>query len=64
MKCPYIRSVDTHIQGWTQSNDSDSQNSRGVIFDQWQYVQQDCLKDQCGVWRDGRCCYAAVSLEN
>lgn len=64
MKCPYNRRAETHIQGWTQSNDSESQRSRVITVDQWSFELQDCLKEECGVWRDGHCCYAAVSLEN
>lgn len=64
MKCPYNRSMETHIQGWTQNNDSENQKSRGVTIDQWYYEFQECLKEECGVYRNGRCCYAAVSLEN
>lgn len=64
MKCPYNRRSETHIMAYSQRSAHDPEISCCVQEDVWTFEQQDCIKQQCGVWRDGRCCYAAVSFDN
>lgn len=65
MKCPYNRKSETHYQRWTQKCDEDSQSPRtGSRVDQYIFELEDCLKEECGAWQNGRCCYASVNLEN
>lgn len=57
MKCPYMKSVETHVQVWIQHHDDDSDKTAGRTVEQWYYELMDCFKDDCGAWRDGRCHY-------
>ena len=63
MKCPYNRGRETHTMGWAQSQ-SGEPRSCGMQVDMWSFEMADCLKEDCGAWRYGHCCYAAVSLNN
>lgn len=57
MKCPYMKSIETHVQIWTQHHDDDPDKTAGGIVDQWYYELMDCLKCDCAAWYDGRCHY-------
>ena len=64
VKCPYNRQAETHIQSWMQRPNENGAITRRATVDQWCYEMQDCLKDECGAWHKGHCCYAAVNLNN
>lgn len=65
MKCPYNRKSETHYQCWTQKCDEDSQSPRtGSQVDRYIFELEDCLKEECGAWWNGRCWYASVNLNN
>ena len=57
MKCPYMKSIETHGQIWNQRHDDDQDKTAGGIVDQWYYAPMDCLKCDCAAWYDGRCHY-------
>lgn len=57
MKCPYMKSIETHVQIWNQRHDDDQDKTAGGIVDQWYYAPMDCLKCDCAAWYDGRCHY-------
>ena len=57
MKCPYMKSIETHVQIWYQHHDDDPAKTAGGIVDQWYYAPMDCLKCDCAAWYDGRCHY-------
>ena len=65
MKRPNNRPSETHYQRWAQKYDEDSQSPKGGSqIDQYIFELEDCLKEECGAWQNGRCCYASVNLEN
>ena len=64
MKCPYNLKHETHIQCWGQRYDKNEQPFCGTTVDEYRFELADCLKDECGAWQNGRCCYASVSLNN
>lgn len=47
MKCPYMKSSETHVQIWNQYHDDDPDKTAGRIVDQWYYELMDCLKCDC-----------------
>ena len=57
MKCPYMKSIETHVRIWNQRHDDDQDKTAGGIVDQWYYAPMDCLKCDCAAWYDGRCHY-------
>ena len=57
MKCPYMKSIETHVQIWNQHHDDDPDKTAGRTVDQWYYELMDCLKGDCAAWYDGRCHY-------
>lgn len=66
MKCPYNRKSETHYQRWVYDrwNEECRTPSACVQIDQNIFELEDCLKEECGAWQNGRCCYASVSLDN
>ena len=64
MKCPYNRKSEKHVQKWGQKPNDDNIITSGMITDEWSFELAECLKEDCGAYHNGRCCYAAVSLEN
>ena len=64
MKCPYNRKSEKHIQKWGQKANDEGIVTSGLIIDEWNFELADCLKENCGAYHNGRCCYASVSLEN
>ena len=65
MKCPYNRKSETPYQCWAQKYDEGSQSPEGGSqIDQYIFELEDCLKQECGAWQNGRCCYASVNLQN
>ena len=61
--CPYNRGRE--VQKYRQTNTLDESGE----VNGYEYVLQvdlvplPCAGELCGAWRDGRCCYAAVSLD-
>lgn len=65
MKCPYNRKSETRYLYWTQECDEDSHApSKGKQIDQYIFELEDCLKQDCGAWHNGRCCYTSVNYQN
>ena len=64
MKCPYNRRVEITVQNWGQDSDDNQTPAKGSTVTQTVYELMDCEKENCGAWKNGRCCYAAVSLSN
>ena len=66
MICPYNRAGQTQVMQYTNELvDEESGIIRGyehIVADA--FTMLECPREGCAVWRDGRCCYAAVSLEN
>ena len=38
--------------------------TRGVTTDEYFFELMECEKENCGVYHNGRCCYASVNLDN
>lgn len=64
MKCPYNRKSEKHVQKWVQKPNDEGVVTSGITTDEWSFELAECIKDECGAYHNGRCCYAAVSLEN
>lgn len=64
MKCPYNRKSEKHIQKWGQKVNDDNILTNGITENIYTFELAECLKEDCGAWHNGRCCYASVNLEN
>lgn len=64
MKCPYNRKSERRIQKWGQKANEEQILTNGITVDEYYFELADCLKEDCGAWHNGRCCYASVNLEN
>ena len=64
MKCPYNKKSETQIQNWEQSPDEQQNFTDGKVITQTVFELMNCEKENCGAYHNGRCCYAAVSLNN
>ena len=64
MKCPYNRKSEKHVQKWRQKPNDEGIVTSGVIADEWSFELDECEKENCGAYHNGRCCYASVSFEN
>lgn len=53
MFCPYVK------RGWTRgtviSYNEEGQETGSIISES--YIIEECKKEECGVWHDGRCKY-------
>lgn len=59
MKCPYA--VNRHmVQQTIYEYDDDGEMTFQQVIEQNAADFVDCLKDDCGAWRDGRCQYNQV----
>lgn len=59
MKCPYA--VNRHlVQQTIYEYDDDGEMTFRQVIEQNAADFVDCLKDDCGAWRDGRCQYNQV----
>lgn len=57
MKCPYNCRSETQVQNWDQSVNENQSPEKGRTVTQIVFELMDCEKENCGVWRNGRCCY-------
>lgn len=57
MKCPYMKSVETHVQIWCQDGRDSDEKTTSCTVDQWQYDLMNCLQEDCAAWHNGRCHY-------
>lgn len=64
MKCPYNRKSEKHVQKWSQSLNDENVVTSGLQADECSFELMECEKENCGAWYNGKCCYAAVNLEN
>lgn len=64
MKCPYNKKSETQIQNWEQSPDEQQNFTDGKVITQTVFELMNCEKENCGAYHNGRCCYAAISLNN
>lgn len=56
MKCPYV----VHTQAITQQSNRFSEDGSLRVLVEIQNsvaVFPDCLKEDCGAWKNGQCCY-------
>ena len=64
MKCPYNKKSETQIQNWEQSPDEQQNFTDGKVITQTVFELMNGEKENCGAYHNGRCCYAAISLNN
>ena len=62
MICPYNRKSEIQVLQWKQ--DGEDGETKGEQKTVTTFQMMLCPKEGCGAWRDGRCCYASVDLEN
>lgn len=66
MKCPYNRKSETQVLQWSQEpcedNETVFKNGNQIVKTSFELME--CSKEECGVWHNGRCCYASVNLDN
>lgn len=66
MKCPYNRKRETQVIQWTQEpfEDNDTLLKGGEQITTTSFELMDCVKEECGAYHDGRCCYSSVNFDN
>lgn len=59
MKCPYNKKsmIQQSIHSNNLLNEETGVCKGGNEILTIKYELMDCLEEECGVWRDGRCCY-------
>lgn len=58
MICPYNNRSATVIEVWSQiTNDSSDDSKKGSVINKTIYERSECVKENCGAWNDGKCCY-------
>lgn len=60
MRCPYNIKSSTETQVWNQDYDSESEHERitnGKSVTKTQHEMYNCVKEDCGAWHNGKCCY-------
>lgn len=57
MTCPYNRKTLKQVVQGTNNIDENGfiKSKQDVILEE--YTLMDCPKENCGAWRDNRCCY-------
>lgn len=63
MICPYNRKRQETVLQWHEVMDDDG-NKTLEQKDIISFVMMECPQEGCAVWVEGRCRYAAVSLDN
>lgn len=56
MKCPYECKSKTEIETWEQTVE-DGHPTKGKTMRQFIFELEECKKEECGAWYDGRCHY-------
>ena len=66
MICPYNRKTEVQSLRWEQQFREDDSGDVKALTQvcQTDFTMQECQKEGCGAWCNGRCCYAAISLNN
>ena len=66
MKCPYNRKRETQVLQWTQDpfDDNDALLKGGEQITTTSFELMDCVKEECGAYYDGRCCYSGGNFDN
>lgn len=63
MICPYNRKKQSAVLQWDQNDNGEGKIDLQQI-ETVQFEMMDCPKEGCAAWHNGRCRYAAVSLNN
>lgn len=66
MVCPYNRKSETQTLMWeqnpTEENETVMKNGKQITKTTFELME--CSKENCGVYRNGKCCYASVNFDN
>lgn len=57
MICPYNRKRESQVFQWTQKSDEESQESSCQQITLTDIIMQECPREGCAAWYDGRCHY-------
>lgn len=64
--CPYNRKAQTQVYQLVNELTSEEtgfcKSTQYIMRDTFEMME--CPQEGCAAWRDGRCCYASVSLNN
>lgn len=63
MICPYNQKRKSGIVQWTQETENDGQTVSLQQIEYTDIIMQECPKEGCAVWYDGRCHYASASVD-
>lgn len=66
MKCPYNRKKEIQLLQWTQEPDEQNENvvKSGEQITKTAFELMDCVREECGAFYNGRCCYASINLSD
>lgn len=64
MICPYNRKREKQVLQVSNDYSDEGQQTYGQQITNVDFEPMECPQEGCAVWRNGRCCYAAVSLDN
>lgn len=56
MRCPYACKTKTEFESWEQTLE-DGTPVKGKVMKQYAFQYEECIKEDCGAWYDGRCHY-------
>ena len=56
-RCPYICKSKTETECWNQHPDDNGNVTKGITVRQYFFEYEECLKENCGAWYDGKCHY-------
>lgn len=54
--CPYIITAYTKITAVVHDDTTSEPTEKGSYLSE-QYIHPECLREKCGVWYEGKCCY-------
>jgi hypothetical protein len=63
MKCPYTCNIkQTNLNKFSYDEDGKQNEHKHQLIENREFVE--CLKEDCGAYYNGKCNYAAISLNN
>ncbi len=57
MICPYNLKSETQMQYWQQNPENEQDTTDGANVTRTVYHYMQCLREHCGAWYNGKCCY-------
>lgn len=57
MHCPYACKTKTEFESWYQTYNENGQVEKCITSRNYCFTYEECLKEDCGAWYNGRCNY-------